>query len=224
MNTFNHNSGIVGGSVVSKKFNEQAGLSSVWLRKPNKNGKDTFIEIRLDGVLHANINDWLLVQGQVKNQNKTTFVDVKVDYGILGVATGQSELQVNQFQLSGLVSKVDCSGEWASISLAAKTTQKIGNEYKDETQWVNLRIKSQRISKLNIAKGDFLYVDCACSTSKYNDNEGKERVSYTFFINRVLTHSSKAKRAPAQPQQYQNAPQNNQQYNPVGGNFTPPSI
>ena len=129
----------------------------------------------------------------MKNQNKSTYVDVKVDYGILGVATGQSELQVNQFQLSGRVGKIDSSGDWASISLAATTTTKVGNNYKDETHWVNLRIKSQRIANLNIVKGSFLYVDCACSTSKYSDNEGKERVSYTFFINRVLAHGSAEK-------------------------------
>ena len=47
INTFNHNTGLVGGSVVSNHYIEQAGTSQVWLRKPNKNGKDTFIEIVL---------------------------------------------------------------------------------------------------------------------------------------------------------------------------------
>ncbi len=225
MKPFNRNKSLVAGIVVTNNFNAETNRTHVWLKQELSNGKQNFVEVVLKEQRATIEKDmWLLVQGRIAQDGRKTFVEIMSDYDILGALHGGiADVQMNQYELSGNIAKIEHNDKgWTNISLAVKNWDR-NAQPQETTVWCNLSVKTETITKLGLAKGSWIFVDCNCSTNKYIDNSGAQQVAYNFYINRVISHfASGNKTNNAVGTQQQRLPTRNPSV-PRSGSFGVPS-
>jgi len=94
----------------------------------------------------------------------------------------------------------------ANFSIAVNRRRRIGEEYKDETEWFNIVCFSRTAENVNqyLTKGQKVYVEGRFQSSEYVGQDGNQRKSFEVIANEVTFLST---RSEAETNN-QNTPQN----------------
>lgn len=70
------------------------------------------------------------------------------------------------------------------VGLAVNERRKEGDEWVDDTLWVDLTLFSNQAENLNqvVNKGDLIQVDCQYQKRAYTGNDGEKRTSHDFIV------------------------------------------
>jgi single-strand DNA-binding protein len=70
------------------------------------------------------------------------------------------------------------------VGLAVNERRKDGDEWVDDTLWVDLTLFGAQAENLNkvVNKGDLIQVDCQYQKRGYTSNEGEKRTSHDFIV------------------------------------------
>tara|TARA_B100000676_G_scaffold146_1_gene166 strand:- start:8 stop:436 length:429 start_codon:yes stop_codon:yes gene_type:complete len=94
----------------------------------------------------------------------------------------------------------------ANFSIAVNRRRRVGEEYKDETEWFNIVCFSRTAENVNqyLTKGQKVYVEGRFQSSEYVGQDGNQRKSFEVIANEVTFLST---RSEAETNN-QNTPQN----------------
>ena len=95
----------------------------------------------------------------------------------------------------------------ANFSIAVNRRRRVGEEYKDETEWFNIVCFSRTAENVNqyLTKGQKVYVEGRFQSSEYVGQDGNQRKSYEVIANEVTFLSTRS--------EAESASQNNLQSN-----------
>ena len=82
----------------------------------------------------------------------------------------------------------------ANFSIAVNRRRKVGDEFKDETEWFNIVCFSRTAENVNqyLSKGQKVYVEGRFQSSEYVGQDGNQRKSYEVIANDVTFLSTKS--------------------------------
>ena len=82
----------------------------------------------------------------------------------------------------------------ANFSIAVNRRRKVGDEFKDETEWFNIVCFSRTAENVNqyLSKGQKVYVEGRFQSSEYVGQDGNQRKSFEVIANDVTFHSTKS--------------------------------
>ena len=82
----------------------------------------------------------------------------------------------------------------ANFSIAVNRRRKVGDEYKDETEWFNIVCFSRTAENVNqyLSKGQKVYVEGRFQSSEYVGQDGNKRKSFEVIANDVTFLSTKS--------------------------------
>tara|TARA_B100000674_G_scaffold340909_1_gene284976 strand:- start:4 stop:432 length:429 start_codon:yes stop_codon:yes gene_type:complete len=94
----------------------------------------------------------------------------------------------------------------ANFSIAVNRRRRIGEEYKDETEWFNIVCFSRTAENVNqyLTKGQKVYVEGRFQSSEYVGQDGNQRKSFEVIANEVTFLSTRSEVETSN----QNTPQN----------------
>ncbi len=94
----------------------------------------------------------------------------------------------------------------ANFSIAVNRRRRVGEEYKDETEWFNIVCFSRTAENVNqyLTKGQKVYVEGRFQSSEYVGQDGNQRKSYEVIANEVTFLSTRSEAESVN----QNNPQN----------------
>ena len=95
----------------------------------------------------------------------------------------------------------------ANFSIAVNRRRRVGDEYKDETEWFNIVCFSRTAENVNqyLTKGQKVYVEGRFQSSEYVGQDGNQRKSFEVIANEVTFLSTRS--------EAESASQNNLQSN-----------
>ena len=81
----------------------------------------------------------------------------------------------------------------ANFSIAVNRRRRVGEEYKDETEWFNIVCFSRTAENVNqyLSKGQKVYVEGRFQSSEYVGQDGNQRKSFEVIANEVTFLSTK---------------------------------
>ena len=81
----------------------------------------------------------------------------------------------------------------ANFSIAVNRRRRVGDEYKDETEWFNIVCFSRTAENVNqyLSKGQKVYVEGRFQSSEYVGQDGNQRKSFEVIANEVTFLSTK---------------------------------
>ena len=81
----------------------------------------------------------------------------------------------------------------ANFSIAVNRRRRVGEEYKDETEWFNIVCFSRTAENVNqyLTKGQKVYVEGRFQSSEYVGQDGNQRKSFEVIANEVNFLSTK---------------------------------
>ena len=81
----------------------------------------------------------------------------------------------------------------ANFSIAVNRRRRVGEEYKDETEWFNIVCFSRTAENVNqyLTKGQKVYVEGRFQSSEYVGQDGNQRKSFAVIANEVTFLSTK---------------------------------
>ena len=81
----------------------------------------------------------------------------------------------------------------ANFSIAVNRRRRVGDEYKDETEWFNIVCFSRTAENVNqyLTKGQKVYVEGRFQSSEYVGQDGNQRKSFEVNANEVTFLSTK---------------------------------
>ena len=81
----------------------------------------------------------------------------------------------------------------ANFSIAVNRRRRVGDEYKDETEWFNIVCFSRTAENVNqyLTKGQKVYVEGRFQSSEYVGQDGNQRKSFEVIANEVTFLSTK---------------------------------
>ena len=81
----------------------------------------------------------------------------------------------------------------ANFSIAVNRGRRVGEEYKDETEWFNIVCFSRTAENVNqyLTKGQKVYVEGRFQSSEYVGQDGNQRKSFEVIANEVTFLSTK---------------------------------
>jgi len=82
----------------------------------------------------------------------------------------------------------------ANFSIAVNRRRRVGEEYKDETEWFNIVCFSRTAENVNqyLTKGQKVYVEGRFQSSEYVGQDGNQRKSYEVIANEVTFLSTRS--------------------------------
>ena len=82
----------------------------------------------------------------------------------------------------------------ANFSIAVNRRRRIGEEYKDETEWFNIVCFSRTAENVNqyLTKGQKVYVEGRFQSSEYVGQDGNQRKSFEVIANEVTFLSTRS--------------------------------
>ena len=82
----------------------------------------------------------------------------------------------------------------ANFSIAVNRRRRVGEEYKDETEWFNIVCFSRTAENVNqyLTKGQKVYVEGRFQSSEYVDQNGNQRKSFEVIANEVTFLSARS--------------------------------
>ena len=82
----------------------------------------------------------------------------------------------------------------ANFSIAVNRKRKVGDEYKDETEWFNIVCFSRTAENVNqyLTKGQKVYVEGRFQSSEYVGQDGNQRKSFEVVANDVKFLNTKS--------------------------------
>ena len=82
----------------------------------------------------------------------------------------------------------------ANFSIAVNRRRRVGEEYKDETEWFNIVCFSRTAENVNqyLTKGQKVYVEGRFQSSEYVGQDGNQRKSFEVIANEVTFLSSRS--------------------------------
>ena len=82
----------------------------------------------------------------------------------------------------------------ANFSIAVNRRRKVGDEFKDETEWFNIVCFSRTAENVNqyLSKGQKVYVEGRFQSSEYVGQDGNQRKSFEVIANNVTFLSTKS--------------------------------
>ena len=82
----------------------------------------------------------------------------------------------------------------ANFSIAVNRRRKVGDEFKDETEWFNIVCFSRTAENVNqyLTKGQKVYVEGRFQSSEYVGQDGNQRKSFEVIANDVTFLSTKS--------------------------------
>ena len=82
----------------------------------------------------------------------------------------------------------------ANFSIAVNRRRKVGDEFKDETEWFNIVCFSRTAENVNqyLSKGQKVYVEGRFQSSEYVGQDGNQRKSFDVIANDVTFLSTKS--------------------------------
>jgi len=82
----------------------------------------------------------------------------------------------------------------ANFSIAVNRRRRVGEEYKDETEWFNIVCFSRTAENVNqyLTKGQKVYVEGRFQSNEYVGQDGNQRKSYEVIANEVTFLSSRS--------------------------------
>ena len=82
----------------------------------------------------------------------------------------------------------------ANFSIAVNRRRKVGDEFKDETEWFNIVCFSRTAENVNqyLSKGQKVYVEGSFQSSEYVGQDGNQRKSFEVIANDVTFLSTKS--------------------------------
>ena len=82
----------------------------------------------------------------------------------------------------------------ANFSIAVNRRRKVGDEFKDETEWFNIVCFSRTAENVNqyLSKGQKVYVEGRFQSSEYVGQDGNQRKSFEVIANDVSFLSTKS--------------------------------
>ena len=94
----------------------------------------------------------------------------------------------------------------ANFSIAVNRRRRVGEEYKDETEWFNIVCFSRTAENVNqyLTKGQKVYVEGRFQSSEYVGQDGNQRKSFEVIANEVTFLSTRSEVETSN----QNTPQN----------------
>ena len=83
----------------------------------------------------------------------------------------------------------------ANFSIAVNRIRRVGEEYKDETEWFNIIGFSRTAENVNqyLTKGQKVYVEGRFQSSEYVGQDGNQRKSFEVIANEVTFYQLEAK-------------------------------
>ncbi|MBK66078.1 MAG: single-stranded DNA-binding protein [Chloroflexi bacterium] len=94
----------------------------------------------------------------------------------------------------------------ANFSIAVNRRRRVGEEYKDETEWFNIVCFSRTAENVNqyLTKGQKVYVEGRFQSSEYVGQDGNQRKSYEVIANEVTFLSTRSEAESANQNNTQN--------------------
>ena len=94
----------------------------------------------------------------------------------------------------------------ANFSIAVNRRRRVGEEYKDETEWFNIVCFSRTAENVNqyLTKGQKVYVEGRFQSSEYVGQDGNQRKSYEVIANEVTFLSTRSEAESTNPNNTQN--------------------
>jgi len=82
----------------------------------------------------------------------------------------------------------------ANFSIAVNRRRRVGEDYKDETEWFNIVCFSRTAENVNqyLTKGQKVYVEGRFQSSEYVGQDGNQRKSYEVIANEVTFLSTRS--------------------------------
>ena len=82
----------------------------------------------------------------------------------------------------------------ANFSIAVNRRRKVGDEFKDETEWFNIVCFSRTAENVNqyLSKGQKVYVEGSFQSNEYVGQDGNQRKSFEVIANNVTFLSTKS--------------------------------
>ena len=82
----------------------------------------------------------------------------------------------------------------ANFSIAVNRRRRVGEEYKDETEWFNIVCFSRTAENVNqyLSKGQKVYVEGRFQSSEYVGQDGNQRKSFEVIANEVTFLSTRS--------------------------------
>ena len=82
----------------------------------------------------------------------------------------------------------------ANFSIAVNRRRRVGEEYKDETEWFNIVCFSRTAENVNqyLTKGQKVYVEGRFQSSEYVGQDGNQRKSFEVIANEVTFLSTRS--------------------------------
>ena len=94
----------------------------------------------------------------------------------------------------------------ANFSIAVNRRRRVGEDYKDETEWFNIVCFSRTAENVNqyLTKGQKVYVEGRFQSSEYVGQDGNQRKSYEVIANEVTFLSTRSEAESANQNNTQN--------------------
>ena len=94
----------------------------------------------------------------------------------------------------------------ANFSIAVNRRRRVGDDYKDETEWFNIVCFSRTAENVNqyLTKGQKVYVEGRFQSSEYVGQDGNQRKSYEVIANEVTFLSTRSEAESANQNNTQN--------------------
>tara|TARA_B100000579_G_scaffold181857_1_gene148197 strand:- start:676 stop:1083 length:408 start_codon:yes stop_codon:yes gene_type:complete len=94
----------------------------------------------------------------------------------------------------------------ANFSIAVNRRRRVGEEFKDETEWFNIVCFSRTAENVNqyLTKGQKVYVEGRFQSSEYVGQDGNQRKSYEVIANEVTFLSTRSEAESTNPNNTQN--------------------
>ena len=94
----------------------------------------------------------------------------------------------------------------ANFSIAVNRRRRVGEEFKDETEWFNIVCFSRTAENVNqyLTKGQKVYVEGRFQSSEYVGQDGNQRKSYEVIANEVTFLSTRSEAESANQNNTQN--------------------
>ena len=98
----------------------------------------------------------------------------------------------------------------ANFSIAVNRRRRVGDEYKDETEWFNIVCFSRTAENVNqyLTKGQKVYVEGRFQSSEYIGQDGNQRKSFEVIANEVTFLSTRSETESSNQNNVQSAQSN----------------
>ena len=98
----------------------------------------------------------------------------------------------------------------ANFSIAVNRRRRVGEEYKDETEWFNIVCFSRTAENVNqyLSKGQKVYVEGRFQSSEYVGQDGNQRKSFEVIANEVTFLSTRSETESSNQNNVQSAQSN----------------